>query len=331
LKTLEARLRSVLPPPRVGKVRDTYDLKARQNGRPLMLSHKTKRWSAFDFNFGFPIPGKGEALNAFDIAARGVLFRKLELLDDDMVAYGSDIDKFLPKELQNIPELHREATIVEKLEMVNGEQIVRGYLTGNALKAYKAGKAVSGHELPEGLIDGSKLAEAIFTPTTKAKQGHDEPRDYREVIAQEGPELPDTVIKAYRAYYAWALERGVILVDVKFELGRRKMPGSEGRLVFADEILTPDSSRFWDAAEYKKSFPKKVPEAMDKEIGRIWARSVGVDKLDPKKAADRRKVLALHAPPEVVKRMQNRIEKLFKMLYGKSIKQFQEDDMGIRA
>ncbi len=180
-----------------------------------------------------------------------------------MVAFGSGIDQFLPLQLCNIPELQRRATVVEDLAMLKPpiECVVREYLTGTGYKDYRKTGEVCGHVLPEGLPEGAKLPKPIATPTTKAEKGHDEPRNYLEVRAQYGEELEETELAIFDALSGRSLRKKVIVPDSKFEFGRRKrkIPRTESRLILADEVWTPDSSRFWDEAEYKGCFPRKAP------------------------------------------------------------------------
>src|SRR5581483_11632537 len=165
-----------------------------------------------------------------------------------------------------------------RLEMLPLECVVRGYLTGSGWKDYQATGAISGHVLPEGLRESDRLPEPIFTPSTKATEGHDENIDLGRaaelVGADELAEIERVSLELYRSASDWARERGIILADTKFEFGR----DDEGRLVLADEAFTPDSSRFWPADEYEPGGPQP---SFDKQFVRDYCESLGWDKTYP--------------------------------------------------
>jgi phosphoribosylaminoimidazole-succinocarboxamide synthase len=188
--------------------------------------------------------------------------------------------------------------------MVPVECVARGYLTGSGLKDYQREGAVSGVALPPGLGEASRLPEPIFTPSTKAPLGeHDEPMTFAEVVAQEGPEtaerLRDITMEIYRRGSALAAERGIIIADTKVEIGR----SADGSLILADEVLTPDSSRFWSAPDYQ---PGRVQYPYDKQMVRDWAVGTGWDRTPPGPAI----------PPDLVEATRARYVELYERITG---------------
>lgn len=320
---LQRILRVRLPLLGTGKVRDSHAL---PDGKHC-LAVVSDRASIYDIRLGFPIPGKGKILNAFNIAARLFLQRVVPNIEDDLVAYGADIDRYLPPELQCNPELHRRATVIEVLKMEDIECVVRGNLTGGGYRAYEDDGIVCGHTLPSGLLEGSPLIPPIFTPTTKAKVGHDEPLDYRRVRETHGGELEELSLLIFLALQEYSFTRGVIGVDTKFEFGQRRPPN--GKHVLADEVWTPDSSRFWGLLEYREHFPRSLPYPMDKQELRNWGKLVGIDKLDPKNSEDVARGRELIAPPDVTLKMQRQTHRVFEMLWGMTLADFQRDVMKV--
>ena len=228
-----------------GKVRRLYRLPD-QPGRLLMVA--TDRISAYDHVLTPGVPGKGAILTNVSLW----WFDQLaDIVDNHLVSL-------------DVPtEVAGRAMIVEELEMFPVECVVRGYLTGSGWAEYQRNHAVCGIRLPEGLQDGSRLEEPIFTPAAKAPQGeHDENIDYLHLVKLVGPEvaaqLHDLSLRIYQRAEEIARERGIILADTKFEFGRR----ADGTIVLADEVLTPDSSRFWDAETWQ---PGKSADSFDKQ------------------------------------------------------------------
>jgi len=234
-----------------GKVRDLYAL---DDGRLLFVA--SDRISAFDYVLPTPIPDKGRVLTAMSIW----WFEQLaDVVPNHLVS--TDVPA----------EFAGRAMICEKLEMFPVEAIARGYLTGSGLADYKRTGAVSGIPLPEGLVDGSRLPEPLFTPSTKAPQGeHDENISLSDVETTVGTEVADEIRRLTLAVYSraesMARDRGIILADTKFEFGRR----ADGTVVLADEVLTPDSSRFWPADDY---VPGQAQPSYDKQFVRDWLTS----------------------------------------------------------
>jgi phosphoribosylaminoimidazole-succinocarboxamide synthase len=234
-----------------GKVRDLYEL---PDGRLLMVA--SDRISAFDFILDTTIPDKGEILTRMSLW----WFEQLA----DLVPHHV-LSTDVPASVRG------RAVICERLEMYPVECVARGYLTGSGLLDYRATGEVCGIALAAGLVDGSRLPEPIFTPATKAALGeHDENVSYDAVVAAVGDEaaasLRDLTLAVYARAEAIARGRGIILADTKLELGHR----ADGTIVLADEVLTPDSSRFWPADEWE---PGHAQPSYDKQIVRDWLLS----------------------------------------------------------
>lgn len=269
-----------------GKVRELYDITV--DGRPCILLVATDNISAFDHILETPIPGKGEILTQLSLW----WFDQLDVPNHVVST--------------NVPEAVRgRATIVEKLTMVPVECVARGYLTGSGWAEYQASRTVCGIPLPEGLRDGDRLPEPIFTPAIKAEVGeHDENVDFDTIVALHGRELAEQLREVTLGLYtqaaAVAEARGIILADTKFEFGHRP----DGTLVLADEVLTPDSSRFWDAAGWQ---PGTSLPSFDKQYVRDWlTHESGWDKAS--------EVAPPPLPDHVVQATQARYEEAFRRL-----------------
>ncbi|MEE2059074.1 phosphoribosylaminoimidazolesuccinocarboxamide synthase [Rhodococcus artemisiae] len=236
-----------------GKVRDLYIV----DDEHLLLV-ASDRISAYDHVLETSIPDKGRVLTAMS-----VFF--FDLLDANNHLAGEPDDERIPAEVLG------RALIVKRLEMVPVECVARGYLTGSGLADYQATGSVCGVQLPEGLVEASRLPEPIFTPATKAALGdHDENVSFEQVAEKIGlnlaMQLRQDTLDIYDRASIYAYERGIMLADTKFEFGLDKA----GNLVLADEVLTPDSSRYWDLAEYEEG---KVQPSFDKQIVRNWLTS----------------------------------------------------------
>jgi phosphoribosylaminoimidazole-succinocarboxamide synthase len=278
-----------------GKVRDLYAL---PDGNLLMVA--SDRISAFDFVLDTPIPDKGEILTRMSLW----WFDQLkDLVRNHIVS-------------TDVPERVRgRAVVCESLEMYPVECVARGYLTGSALVDYRMYGEVCGIALPAGLQDGSRLSEPIFTPATKAELGeHDENVDFDAVAEEVGDdaaaELRMLTLAVYGKAEAIARARGIILADTKFEFGRRAADlAGGGTTVLADEVLTPDSSRFWPADEWQ---PGRAQPSYDKQIVRNWL-------LSPESGWDRS---SGEPPPplpeEVVDRTRARYIEAFELLTGET-------------
>jgi phosphoribosylaminoimidazole-succinocarboxamide synthase len=242
-----------------GKVRDVY-----ADGADLILV-ATDRISVYDVVLPTPIPDKGRLLTRLSLW----WFERLADLLPNHVLSATHVP----------PEFAGRAIRCRRLRMVPVECVARGYLTGSGLKEYRVSGTVCGVPLPAGLADGSRLPEPIFTPTTKAPVGaHDEPMTYEQVVAEVGAataeRLRDITMAVYRRGADLARDRGIIIADTKVELGW----SPEGDLVLADEVLTPDSSRFWPADEWQ---PGRQQPSYDKQFVRDWAAGTGWDKQPP--------------------------------------------------
>jgi phosphoribosylaminoimidazole-succinocarboxamide synthase len=248
-------------PVRRGKVRDIYDL----GDRLLMIS--TDRISAFDWVLPTPIPDKGRVLT--QISAFW-----FELLDTPHHLISEDLEPLTWPADTDLSSLTGRSMIVRKCDVVPIECVVRGYLEGSGWKEYQQSRAVCGISLPAGLKQGSQLAEPIFTPATKEESGHDINISYEQMVGIVGEatarELRDRSIEIYRRGAEYARSKGIIIADTKFEWGR-----VDDQLILIDEVMTPDSSRFWPADQYE---PGRAQPSYDKQFVRDWLTASGWDK-----------------------------------------------------
>jgi phosphoribosylaminoimidazole-succinocarboxamide synthase len=241
-----------------GKVRDIY-----ADGDDLLLV-ASDRVSIYDVILPTPVPGKGRVLTQLSLW----WFDRLGDIAANHVISATDVP----------PQWAGRAIRVQRLEMIPVECIARGYLSGLGLVSYQETGSVSGISLPDGLVEASKLPEPVFTPTTKATAGHDEPITYAQVADVVGPqtaaELKRLTLAVYQRGADLAAQRGIIVADTKLEFGRAK----NGALVLADEVLTPDSSRFWPADSYQPGHPQR---SFDKQYLRDWSTATGWDRTEP--------------------------------------------------
>jgi phosphoribosylaminoimidazole-succinocarboxamide synthase len=260
-----------LPLPHVhsGKVRDIYGV-----GDDRLLMVTSDRLSAFDVVMAEPIPNKGRvltAMTAFWFELFGGMVGS-HLLSTDVAD--------LPAAVRGNEDLAGRVMLCRRAEMLPVECIVRGYITGSAWKEYKKGGTMHGTPLPAGLLESSRLPQPVFTPSTKAAVGnHDENISFAAAADLVGMELAarlrDVSLALYSRGAAWAAERGIIIADTKFELGR--IPGT-GELVLCDEVLTPDSSRFWPVADWT---PGTTPPSFDKQPVRDYLETLDWNKTPP--------------------------------------------------
>jgi len=251
-----------------GKVRDMYEIDDQH-----LLIVTTDRLSAFDVILPTPVPGKGEILNQVS----DFWFKEMGHIIPNQTSSLS-----LEDALPNVEERERvrsRAIIVKRLKPLPIEAIVRGYLIGSGWKEYQQSSSVCGIALPTGLVLADKLPQPIFTPSTKADVGaHDENIDFDTMCSIIGDDLAtqvrDVSLKLYNYAAAYALKRGIIIADTKFEFGLDE----QGHLVLIDECLTPDSSRFWDVKSYQ---PNSSPPSFDKQIIRDWLETQDWDKTAP--------------------------------------------------
>ncbi|OGR38109.1 MAG: phosphoribosylaminoimidazolesuccinocarboxamide synthase [Elusimicrobia bacterium GWA2_64_40] len=254
-----------------GKVRDLYAA-----GEKYLLIVSSDRISAFDFVLPTPVPGKGALLNKISLFWFG---RTGQIIKNHIVS--AEIEEI--KRLVTAPagfdweSLRGRAMLVRRCRRVDFECVVRGYITGSGWKEYLKLGGVCGIPLPPGLKEAQRLPEPIFTPTTKADQGHDENVTFETMAAALPPGLAETIREKSLALYEFAAQHaeraGIILADTKFEFGLL-----DGELILIDEALTPDSSRFWDAARYKVG---TSPASYDKQYVRDWLEGSGWDKKSP--------------------------------------------------
>jgi phosphoribosylaminoimidazole-succinocarboxamide synthase len=248
-----------------GKVRDTYRL---SDTELLMVS--TDRISAFDVVLPTPIPEKGRVLNGL---TNGWLSETTHLIRNHMAG-----DQSISQELlDHQPDLPERAMRVMMAEPILFECVVRGYLSGSGWKDYQSTGSIAGDRLPAGLKESDRLPEPIFTPATKALTGHDENISRAELARRAGRDLASTVEQASLALYqfgaARAVERGLILADTKFEFGFHN-----GEVILIDEVMTPDSSRFWDLERYQPGGPQA---SFDKQYLRDYLEQIGWNKQPP--------------------------------------------------
>ncbi|MDB5881106.1 MAG: phosphoribosylaminoimidazolesuccinocarboxamide synthase [Ramlibacter sp.] len=247
-------------------MRDNY---AVGNDRILMVA--SDRLSAFDVIMGEPIPGKGELLTQMAL----FWFDKLGHLCPNHLTGQAPESVVTPAE---VPQVTGRSMLVKRLKPIPVEAVVRGYLAGSGWKEYQESQSVCGVKLPAGLKNASKLPQPIFTPAAKAATGHDENISYDEVVRMIGPELAsrirDISIAIYREAAAMALPKGLIIADTKFEFGL----DDAGTLVLMDEVLTPDSSRYWPVEGYDNAFASGAnPPSYDKQFVRDWLEQVRID------------------------------------------------------
>ena len=253
-------------PQKSGKVRDVFDL-----GDKLLMV-VTDRISAFDVILPCGVPDKGKVLNQLSLFWLDFFGVKNHLVT-------ANVDEY-PAELKPYAEdLRGRSMLVKKVSMVEVECIARGYLTGSGWKEYQKSGTVNGEKIRAGYENASKLDEVLFTPTTKAAIGdHDEAINYEQTKALVGEAtakaLKDATIGLYSKAADYARERGIIIADTKFEFGK----DADGSLILADEVLTPDSSRFWPAASYKVG---ANPPSLDKQYVRDWLDSIGFNHQPP--------------------------------------------------
>jgi phosphoribosylaminoimidazole-succinocarboxamide synthase len=285
-----------------GKVRDTYSI---DDDTLLMVT--TDRISAFDVVLPTRIPNKGRVLNSLSgfwfAKTRHIVPNHLIALADspevDALFSDSEFISELPQDVAG------QAMIVRKAERIDIECVVRGYITGSAWAEYRQSGTVSGKPMPAGLVDGDRFPEPLFTPTTKADEGHDENMSDAEVVEMVGPELAKRLEELTKAVYLfghdYAKDRGVVLADTKLEFGLL-----HGEIILIDELLTPDSSRFWDPDNYE---PGKSLPSFDKQFVRDWLTSQGWDREPP----------APELPPDIVEKTTERYNEAHRRITGQEL------------
>jgi len=271
--------------------------------RLLMVA--SDRISAFDVVLPTPIPDKGRVLTGLSKFWFG---RTEEIVPNHLIT--TDLGAY-PAEAQGAPDLAGRSMLVNRLTMMPIECVVRGYLVGSGWKDYQRTGTVCGHSLPEGMVEAQKLPKPIFTPSTKATDGHDQNIDRDAGVLLVGEERFDRLaalsIQIYQTAAEYALERGIIIADTKFEFGEDET----GRIVLGDEALTPDSSRFWPADEYATG---GSPPSYDKQYVRDWLETLDWDKTPPGPAI----------PDEVVAGTRARYVEAYERLTGGSFDAYME-------
>jgi phosphoribosylaminoimidazole-succinocarboxamide synthase len=276
-----------------GKVRDVYDC-----GNGLLLMVASDRISAFDRVFGEPIPDKGRVLTAM------TAFWAEELADVSPSHLVATDPGAFPDGALDVPDVAGRAMLVSKADMLPLECIVRGYLAGSAWKEYRSTSTMHGTPLPAGLLESAQLPEPVFTPSTKATVGHDENISFSDAVKLVGADVAerarDICLAAYSRGAERAIERGIVVADTKFELGF-----IDGELAICDEVLTPDSSRFWPADAWQ---PGSAPPSFDKQPVRDWAETTGWDKASTPP----------HMPADVIAATRERYVAAYEQITGRS-------------
>ena len=280
---------------RRGKVRDVYEA-----GGDRLVMVASDRLSAFDVVFPTPIPEKGRILTQLS----NFWFARLESLVPNHLVATELVD--FPPAFRDVKALAGRSVLVKRCERIDVECVARGYISGSAWTEYKALGTVASEPLPRGLVESARLDEPIFTPATKAVTGHDENISRAQLAALVGTELAKELervtLALYRAAHAYALGRGLILADTKFEFGFH-----DGKLTLIDEALTPDSSRYWDAAKYA---PGGTPPSYDKQYVRDFVVKSGWNKEPPAPAL----------PPDVVAGTTARYLECYEKLTGTTLR-----------
>jgi phosphoribosylaminoimidazole-succinocarboxamide synthase len=275
--------------PRTGKVRDIYDFGDR------LLFIATDRISAFDWVLPTGIPDKGRVLTQMSLFWFGRLSVPNHLIGEDLSAL--PLPAGTPRE-----DLAGRSLVVRKTQVFPVECVVRGYLAGSGWKEYQQTQSVCGIKLPPGLQESSQLPEPIFTPATKAESGHDENISFErmsEIVgADDARALRQLSLQIYREASEYARSKGIIIADTKFEFGR-----VDGKIILIDEVLTPDSSRFWPADRYQ---PGRGQPSFDKQFVRDWLETTGWDKQSPPPAA----------PAEIVGKTRAKYIEAYELLTG---------------
>jgi phosphoribosylaminoimidazole-succinocarboxamide synthase len=278
-----------------GKVRDVYNL---DNDQLLFVA--TDRISAFDYVLATGIPHKGRVLTQISIFWFDFL---RNIVPNHLVS--ADVDKYPAPVRKYADQLRGRSMLVMRADMVPVECVVRGYISGSAWKEYKATGKVCGIDLPKGLQESDKLPEPIFTPATKATTGHDENISFEEMARIVGPErsrdLRDVTLKIYSKAADYALQKGIIIADTKFEFGI-----TPKGITLADEVLTPDSSRFWPADKYK---PGVTQESYDKQYVRDYLEQIRWNKQPPAPAL----------PQEVALKTSEKYLEAYRQLTGREL------------
>jgi phosphoribosylaminoimidazole-succinocarboxamide synthase len=275
-----------------GKVRDVYEI-----GKQQLLFVASDRISAFDYVLATGIPHKGSVLNQLSLFWFDFL---ADIVPNHLIT--ANVDQYPPEARKYKEQLRGRSMLVRRAEMFAVECVVRGYISGSAWKEYKATGKVSGISLPPGLKESDAFPEPIFTPSTKATTGHDENISFDQMCDIVGVEtashLRDLTLRVYKKAAAYARQRGIIIADTKFEFGR-----AEHGITLADEVLTPDSSRFWPAEKYE---PGRAQDSYDKQYVRDYLEQIHWNKQPPAPAL----------PPDVARRTSEKYLEAYRQLTG---------------
>jgi phosphoribosylaminoimidazole-succinocarboxamide synthase len=278
-----------------GKVRDVYDIDEKQ-----LLFVASDRISAFDYVLATGIPQKGRILTQISLFWFDFL---ADVVPNHLIT--AEVDKYPAAARKYTDHLRGRSMLVRRAEIFPVECIVRGYISGSAWKEYKASGSVSGIKLPAGLKESEAFPEPIFTPSTKATSGHDENISFDEMCKTVGVEtashLRDLTLRIYKKAAAYARERGIIIADTKFEFGR-----TEQGITLCDEVLTPDSSRFWPADKYA---PGRAQDSYDKQYVRDYLEEIHWNKQPPAPAL----------PAEVARRTSEKYLEAYSQLTGRKL------------
>ena len=275
-----------------GKVRDVYEV-----GEKQLLFVASDRISAFDYVLATGIPHKGSVLNQISLFWFDFL---ADIVPNHLIT--ANVDQYPPEIRKYKDQLRGRSMLVRRAEMFPVECVVRGYISGSAWKEYKASGKVSGISLPPGLKESDAFPEPIFTPSTKATTGHDENISFDQMCEIVGVEnashLRDLTLRVYKKAAAYARQRGIIIADTKFEFGH-----TEHGITLADEVLTPDSSRFWPADKYQ---PGRAQDSYDKQYVRDYLEQIHWNKQPPAPAL----------PPDVARRTSDKYQEAYYQLTG---------------
>ena len=278
-----------------GKVRDVYDIDENQ-----LLFVASDRISAFDYVLATGIPHKGRILNQISLFWFDFL---AEVVPNHLIT--ADVEKYPPQVRKYADQLRGRSMLVRRAEIFPVECIVRGYLSGSGWKEYKSTGKVCGIALPVGLKESEQLPEPIFTPSTKATSGHDENISFDQMCKIVGVEtashLRDLTLRIYKKASAYARQRGIIIADTKFEFGN-----TAHGITLADEVLTPDSSRFWPADKYA---PGRAQDSYDKQYVRDYLEQIHWNKQPPAPAL----------PPDVARRTSEKYLEAYSQLTGRKL------------
>jgi phosphoribosylaminoimidazole-succinocarboxamide synthase len=278
-----------------GKVRDVYDIDENQ-----LLFIASDRISAFDYVLATGIPHKGRVLNQISLFWFDFL---ADVVPNHLIT--ADVDRYPANVRKYADQLRGRSMLVRRAEIFPVECIARGYISGSGWKEYKASGKISGIALPAGLKESEALPEPIFTPSTKATSGHDENISFDQMCGIVGVEtashLRDLTLRVYKKAAAYARQRGIIIADTKFEFGR-----TDQGITLADEVLTPDSSRFWPADKYA---PGRAQDSYDKQYVRDYLEQIHWNKQPPAPAL----------PPDVARRTSEKYLEAYAQLTGRKL------------